>query len=189
MSEEPPQRQLTLRDPREIRALAHPARLEVVTRLQGRQLPMTATELAGYCGLSPSAMSYHLRAMERAGLVERVETSEDGRERPWQLAFERLTVDSAADSPADHVAESLLLEAIMKDDLRHTVDFMAAEPKGPWRSATVLNRGTLLLTTEELAEMLAAIQEVTSRYGEKRRPDRPAGARRVRFSYLAVPDD
>ena len=52
-----------LTDPRAIKALAHPARLAVIDELfAGRQL--TATECAEIAGLSPSAMSYHLRALE-----------------------------------------------------------------------------------------------------------------------------
>ena len=179
-------RKLVLTDPREIKALAHPARLEVLSRLQGRDRAMTATELAGYCDLSPSAMSYHLRAMERAGLVERAE-GEDGRERPWRLAFEMLTVDS--DSPAGYVSEGLVLEAVMREDMRHVTNFLATEPAGPWRSSPVLDRVTVAVTTEELATMLAEIREVTKKYAAVNRPEPPEGSRRVRFTYLSVPED
>jgi DNA-binding transcriptional ArsR family regulator len=188
VSEEPPRRQLTLRDAREIRALAHPARLEVLSRLQGPRRVMTATELAEYCGLSPSAMSYHLRAMERAGMVERAE-AEDGRERPWRLAFDQLTTDADVDSPGAKVAESLLIEAFMKEDTRHVVDFVATEPKGPWRDATTLNGMTLVLTTEELETMQAEIREVTKKYAVQSRAEPPEGSRRVRFRILVVPED
>lgn len=188
VSEEPPRRQLTLRDAREIRALAHPARLEVLSRLQGRHRAMTATELAEYCGLSPSAMSYHLRAMERAGMVERAD-AEDGRERPWRLAFDQLTTDADVDSPGAKVAESLLIEAFMKEDTRHVVDFVATEPKGPWRDATELNRVTLVLTTQELETMQAEIREVTKKYAVQNRAEPPEGSRRIRFRSLVVPED
>lgn len=178
-------RKLVLTDPREIKALAHPARLEVLSRLQGRDRAMTATELAGYCDLSPSAMSYHLRAMERAGLVERAE-GEDGRERPWRLAFEMLTVES--DSPAAYVSESLMVEAVMREDIRQATSFLATEPQGPWRSSTVLNRVTVSVTTEELATMLDEIHEVTQKYAADNRSDPPEGSRRVRVTYLSVPE-
>ena len=55
-----------LRDPRAIKALAHPARLAVIDELfAGRKL--TATECGEIAGLSASAMSYHLRALENGG--------------------------------------------------------------------------------------------------------------------------
>jgi len=77
--------------------LAHPARLAVLDALfEGGQL--TATECAELAGLSPSAMSYHLRALERWGIVERADASDDGRERPWRAAGGGLRIESP--SPA-----------------------------------------------------------------------------------------
>src|SRR5665647_3712685 len=73
---------LTLTDPRAIRAIAHEARQQVMDELYGGSV-LTATEAAQICGLSPSAMSYHLRALEKWGIVVRDDPSSDGRERPW----------------------------------------------------------------------------------------------------------
>ncbi len=76
---------MKLSDPKAIRALAHPARLTVIEELySGREL--TATECADLAGLSPSAMSYHLRSLAKAGIVERADATGDGRERPWRAA-------------------------------------------------------------------------------------------------------
>src|SRR3954467_6520469 len=81
-----------LDDPGALKALAHPARLSVVDELyQGSE--RTSSELAELTGLSPSAMSYHLRALERWGIVERGEEREDGRERPWRAAGRTLRLD------------------------------------------------------------------------------------------------
>jgi len=55
---------LTLTDPRAIRAIAHEARQLVIDELYSGSV-ITATEAAQICGLSPSAMSYHLRALEK----------------------------------------------------------------------------------------------------------------------------
>lgn len=77
-----PRGTLTLTDPRAIRALAHPARLAVVDRLFAGEV-LTATECARGVGLSASAMSYHLRALEKWGVVERAPAT-DARERPWR---------------------------------------------------------------------------------------------------------
>src|SRR5512146_2234938 len=83
---------LTLEDPGALRALAHPARLAVVDELyQGNE--RTSSELAELTGLSPSAMSYHLRALERWGIVERGTPRSDGRERPWRGVARTLRFD------------------------------------------------------------------------------------------------
>src|SRR3954454_13101630 len=84
---------VVLRDPRAIKALAHPARLAVIEEFfAGRRL--TATECGEIAGLSASAMSYHLRALEKWGIVRRSEATIDGRERPWEAAGRGLVVDS-----------------------------------------------------------------------------------------------
>src|SRR3954469_5478808 len=72
-----------LRDPRALRALAHPARLAILERLS-TEGPATATECAVTTGLSPSACSYHLRALARWGLVGETSVT-DRRERRWEV--------------------------------------------------------------------------------------------------------
>ena len=77
-------REVRLVDARAIRAVAHIARQQVIDVLYTEQRPYTATQLAELTGLSPSAMSYHLRALEKWGVVERAEESDDARNRPWR---------------------------------------------------------------------------------------------------------
>ena len=64
-----PEKKVEITDPKAIRALAHAARLEVISELYSTQLSRTATELAAQTGLTPSAMSYHLRALQKWGIV------------------------------------------------------------------------------------------------------------------------
>ncbi len=92
-----PPSELRITDPRALRALAHPARQRVLTELFSGEV-LTATEAARLCDLTPSAMSYHLRALEKWGIVERDESA-DGRERPW-----RATADSINITPEAHRA-------------------------------------------------------------------------------------
>ena len=62
-----PENKVEITDPKAIRALAHAARLEVISELYSTQSSRTATELAQQTGLTPSAMSYHLRALRNGG--------------------------------------------------------------------------------------------------------------------------
>src|SRR5580704_1047189 len=64
-----PENPLRLDNPRMMRALAHPARIAILQHL-GLDGPATATECASVVGLSPSACSYHLRALARYGFIE-----------------------------------------------------------------------------------------------------------------------
>ena len=58
---------VTLRDPAAIKTLAHPARLAVLDQLMPDN-ELTATEIAETVGMSPSAMSYHLRQLAGGAL-------------------------------------------------------------------------------------------------------------------------
>src|SRR5436309_138158 len=63
-------RQLELTDPKAMRALAHPLRIELLRLLRE---PRTATECAEALGESPQSCSYHLRTLAKYGFVERAE--------------------------------------------------------------------------------------------------------------------
>lgn len=95
---------VVISDPQAIRALAHEARLEALEELYASQSTRTATELASRCGLTPSAMSYHLRALEKYGFVERSPSEGDGRERRWKAAGYSLLVDSLNHTPVSKQA-------------------------------------------------------------------------------------
>lgn len=109
---------VVISDPRAIRALAHPARVAVLERLFGGAV-LTATECAKIAGLTPSAMSYHLRALERFGLVGRADNGEDGRERPWRALGRGMRIQ-AGSTMAGRAAESLVVGRIL-DRMRDEV--------------------------------------------------------------------
>lgn len=67
-------------------ALADPSRREVVDLL--RQRPHRAGELADRLGLSPQAMSRHLRVLRTSGLIEPTGDERDARVRLYGLRRE-----------------------------------------------------------------------------------------------------
>jgi len=85
---------LHVENPRNIRALAHPARLAIINALAtGDEL--TATQCAELTGLSPSATAYHLKFLERFGFAEAAAPRPDRRERPWRATDRRVLVNLA----------------------------------------------------------------------------------------------
>jgi DNA-binding transcriptional ArsR family regulator len=66
-----------------IEALADPVRRQVVTLLSGG--PRRAGQLAGEVGMSPPAMSRHLRVLLAAGVIEDERLDEDARARVFRL--------------------------------------------------------------------------------------------------------
>lgn len=176
-----------LRDPRAIKALAHPARLAALDALsEGGEV--TATECAEAAGISPSAMSYHLRALEKWGFVERVEQSEDGRERPWRSVPDAWPVVPMGDR-AMHAATSAVL-ATTFDRVQSELSRWAEREKqqsADWRGVASVESSPVWLTAEEARELQELYSEfIDSRRGRTAR-DRPDGARRVRTLRLLVP--
>lgn len=72
-----------------LQALADPTRLQAVELLS--EAPRRAGELAEELGISPPAMSKHLRVLLRAGVVVDERTPEDARARVFHLRPESMT--------------------------------------------------------------------------------------------------
>jgi DNA-binding transcriptional ArsR family regulator len=179
-----------LTDPRAIRALAHPARLAVIDELYSEGRDLTATECAEIAGLSPSAMSYHLRSLERAGIVERAESTGDGRERPWRAAGSYLQVDSTGGGAGELAASAALSSTVLGRTVEQFEAYLARRRTEPpeWLDAVEASYGQLWLLPEEAK----AIGEVFVKAVEKyrgRRADHPAGTRRVRLAVLLFPSE
>ncbi|MCW2643224.1 MAG: transcriptional regulator, partial [Dactylosporangium sp.] len=99
-----------------MRALAHPARMAIIDALATGQTG-TATQFAQVVGLSPSATSYHLRALAKYGLVEEAPSRGDGRERVWQRARSGLQFEAGPnESPEVWEAGQILVDAVLARD-------------------------------------------------------------------------
>ena len=68
---------------RTLTALADPSRRRVIELL--RQHPRSAGELADGVGLSPAALSRHLRTLKTSGLIEETHPEYDARVRIYNL--------------------------------------------------------------------------------------------------------
>jgi DNA-binding transcriptional ArsR family regulator len=118
---------IVLSDPRAIRALAHPARLAILEALlPGEEL--TATEAASVTGLSPSATSYHLKALERWGIVAAGQPRADGRDRPWKATGRSIEVSS--DAPRTVLAETAVLGVFLDRNRALAAEFLEHQDEG-----------------------------------------------------------
>jgi DNA-binding transcriptional ArsR family regulator len=180
-------REVRLEGPGAVRALAHPARLTIVDELfQG--VERTASELAELSGLSPSAMSYHLRALERWGVVERAAPRGDGRERPWRACGRSLSLVSDADSAAavDVIAAGYLQQ--LREELRRWT-FAEREASEIWRESAGVRRSFLWLTESEADAFAGELRGVVDKYvADRDAADHPEGTRRVLCLVAVVPE-
>lgn len=178
---------IVLSDPRAIRALAHPARLAIIEALfPGDEL--TATECASLTGLSPSATSYHLKALERWGIVEAGRARADGRDRPWKARGRSIEVSSEVPH-GTVLAEAAVLDTFIDRNRALVAEFLERQASEPpeWRDAVELANGDYWLTAEEVADVSHALRSVLQPYEQRRPGSRPDKSRRVRVMRLIVP--
>ena len=124
---------VVLSDPRAIRALAHPARLAIIEGLPPGEA-LTATELAAVTGLSPSATSYHLKALAKWGIVEAGEPRVDGRDRPWK-ATGRSVMVSSPEPASTVVAEIAIIGTFLDRNRAIATEFLENQDDEPARLA------------------------------------------------------
>jgi len=156
---------LRVSDPQVMRALAHPARIEIVEHLNDTGAAVTATEAAGLVGLSPSATSYHLRELAKYGLVEQRRAA-GRRERVWRSTNSSLTINAETDTPGaggDSRADRHVSGA-RRRPVRAWIERQPDEPE-EWRDAGTLMGQRLLLTAEELRELTGKVRELVIRTG------------------------
>ena len=176
-----------LRDPRELRALAHPLRLSLIEELATVGIA-TATELAERLGESPANCSWHLRQLARYGYIEEAGGG-SGRARPWRWVPEVQQISDPDDaSPEVRHARDAVVDVMFARDVEawRTWDVGRDAAPEPWRQASFSSRGMNWLTAEELAALKADLEAVMERHLMARldRVDparRPPGARLVRL--------
>lgn len=179
-----------LRDPKDMRALAHPTRLALIEVLTVHG-PMTATEASEHVGETPSSCSFHLRTLARHGFVD--DTGDGtGRQRPWKLrhlgtSFAR----DPNDDPGTRIAARSLADLFLDRQLarfRHSRD---SELPVEWRSNVTANETMTWLTPDEAHDLTNEISTIMMRYRERITDPttRPPGSRPVETVHLSFPTD
>jgi DNA-binding transcriptional ArsR family regulator len=178
-----------LRDPRDLRALAHPLRLAILEALTVRG-PRTASQLGALLGESPSNCSWHLRKLAEHGFVDEAPGG-TGRQRPWRATQRSLEWD--ADDPAPELAHAsqaltrLLLDREVDRLLESRVTGRQESPA--WRQASMMSQSMLWLTPDELQDINAAIRAAQNSKSDRfDHPEgRPEGARLCAFVSWGIP--
>ncbi|MEV4621001.1 metalloregulator ArsR/SmtB family transcription factor [Asanoa sp. NPDC049573] len=180
-------------DPKMMRALAHPARLAILEHLNTTGEPTTATEFAEIVGLSPSATSYHLRELAKAGMIEEAPSRGDGRERVWQSPAHSWGLDMEADAdPETRAAEEALLATYLERDQARLRAYLARAREEPkeWHDVAGLTTSTIFVTADELKSFFETVHALIDSLKQRNRKEASLeGARAVRVQLAAFPDD
>lgn len=178
---------LTITDTRAMRALAHPARQRLIDELSNRAT-LTATEAAQLVGLTPSATSHHLRALEKYGLAERATSSGDGRERPWRAAPLTINFD-----PGPSVSGQAAVQALVGNRLDRLRDLVAtyltSAPLDPWKvSFRGLTWKDAWVTEAEAQELQQRLDQALNCLPRGRTArNRPPDSRRISVALSVLP--
>jgi len=182
-------RTIELTDPRALRAVAHPVRLQLVGLLR-REGPLTATQAGELIGESPASCSFHLRQLAKWGLVEEAGGGR-GRERPWRATALFTAWPNVARDPEQAAASGLLSQVVAERYFEQVMQWLQRRGDDPveWQEAATFGDRMLYLTSDELAELGREIEALLERYHERTAsPDtRPEDARLVNLIRLAFP--
>ena len=198
-SEEPPTPpradlpHLEVRDPKMMRALAHPLRMALLEAIDNAETrTLTATEASELLGESPANCAFHLRTLAKYGFVEEAGGGR-GRERPWRLRYRGLELappwqDTEARLAA-HAVASVWIDrwlARARERLMRIIGYPAA-----WQEATLASQMDLYLTAQEAKDLGAAMHELVEPYQERRDDPslRPPGGVRYEVMLFGYPLD
>ncbi|MFH8841025.1 ArsR/SmtB family transcription factor [Streptomyces sp. NPDC017868] len=177
-------------DPRSLRAIAHPLRIQLLRALR-RYGPATASQLAERLGESSGATSYHLRQLAAHGFIVDDPTRGKGRERWWKAAHRGTSFDETLHKNPDPEVQGAL------DVLMHEITTIHSQELSTWVAtrhtwgeewygASDFSDFTLALPPERLRELNQRIHALINEYGETADPAAP-GAERVRMHLHAFP--
>lgn len=181
----------SVRDPVEIRALAHPLRLKL-HELVGREGAMTAAQAARQLGISQALASHHLRQLAKYGFVEQASAA-DHRERPWRVTSTSYSWAETVADPESSLAADVLEQLLAQRAVTHLADWQQrrtdAEPA--WRDNTGIGQNLIYLTADEMVELRHALDALINPLVHRRKlgdaAARPAGARPVDLTIICAP--
>ncbi|MEV4900171.1 helix-turn-helix domain-containing protein [Citricoccus sp. NPDC055426] len=178
-------------DAQTMKAFAHPLRMAMYSRLMDVG-SATATSLARHLDESTGQTSYHLRQLEKHGLVEEDSGRGSGRERWWKPLGYRLHVEELGQDAANlRVMHSVLHEGLRlrMENISSYLDAAPTEPR-EWVEASVDTTTTMTMTLEQERALGEELLEVIERHKQALGPSGSAPAegaesRRIRL-YLSL---
>jgi DNA-binding transcriptional ArsR family regulator len=175
-----------------MRGLAHPLRIRILDELSMFG-PLTASGLAERLGESSGATSYHLRQLEKVGLV--VEDTERGnaRERWWQRRPGSIALPESREFPpgsADRLGAQLLedeflrsREVVFHEFLNEGENVFGDE----WLSIATFDTINLRLTPDQLHQLVVDIDVVLWTYINAYKATPSEGAKPTQIQINAFP--
>jgi len=175
----------------QVRAMADELRIRIVDQLVIQ--PMTVTQVGEALGVHPNKIHYHVRELERAGLVRLVETREKSGilEKYYRPVARNFNVpdDLLRTTPPDEIISAVheflqVVNQSLLDALRRDIDHGVAGGEVTGLSAT-----SYFATNAEAKELDSQIRKVLDPYVHPRGLEGEREHRLVYFSYALPPSE
>ncbi|WP_193597512.1 winged helix-turn-helix domain-containing protein [Microbacterium sp. YJN-G] len=160
-----------------LRAYSHPLRRRL-TRAVAARGHARAADLAADLGVPANSVSFHLRVLADAGLIEEApEYARDKRDRVWKGVEGAWTVGSPEHPVEDEVLGTALMAALAEDHIammRRVVAWAAEYVSG--RDAAThgeFSQRNLRLTEAEFDELIRRVNEAIAEITEAHDPEDP----------------
>jgi DNA-binding transcriptional ArsR family regulator len=172
-------------DPKAIRALAHPLRLDLLELLVATG-PVTAAQCGRILGVSQASCSFHLRQLAKYGFVEDAGSGADRRERQWRMPDPRLRLPGG--DAVTRQLRQVLVERVMHEILDHAAHANSDGPDERGFGGPI--SGVAVVSATEAAEIRTKWKELLEPYfartvGSRLRLE--AGQRYVRYFMAGTP--
>jgi DNA-binding transcriptional ArsR family regulator len=175
-----------------LRALAHPLRIRILDELSMFG-PLTASGLGERLGESSGATSYHLRQLEKVGLVEEDTEKGNARDRWWRRRPGPISIPDPAEFPvgsAERLASRLASDEFMRGREAAFREFMAADEgvvSEEWAQLGVADTINIRLTPEQMKALLNDVDVVLWKYLDAYKATPSPGSRPVQIQLNAFP--
>ena len=171
----------------QLRAIADALRMRIVDALQ--EQPMTVTQLGDMLGEAPAKIHYHVRELEKVGLLNLVETREKGGilEKYYQPIARDISVSHnlfLRATPDESLAATSAWFDQLKDGFQRV--FRVAIEKKEEAPVLQLSSAILYLTIEEERQLCQQINELFKQYEQQRGKE---GEQAFVSSYINYPRD
>ncbi|CAN5286458.1 helix-turn-helix domain-containing protein [soil metagenome] len=176
----------------QLRALSHPLRVRILDELSANG-PLTASGLGEQLNESSGSMSYHLRQLEKVGLVQEKTDKGNGRERWWERRAGSITFPEPRDFPigsADRLAARLLTDESIRSRDTAFREYLAQGDEvfgDDWQRVAVIDTINLRLLPDQLHALVSDIDEVLWKYIDKYKKTPTEGARPIQLQLNAFP--
>src|SRR5689334_14475909 len=163
---------MQISDPKAIRALAHPLRLDLLELLTAIG-PSTAAHCGRVLQVPQANCSFHLRQLAKYGFVEDAGPGADRRERTWRVPEPRptLRIGAGGDDVVRRQLKRLVVERETQAILDHVdgqgdpaADDSADTADPAWRGTPGIVAAVAVVSADEADEIRARWQELLAPY-------------------------